>query len=157
MLSYSVFKKLLKESKDKVENHPHDKMREYSKPELDWEYHTEYEKYSKPRFPKAFKSREHFQKKYDESPTRHLTDHEHHHLQNYGGDHHDIKSVHNEMDHRRDVGRVEHDLKHGKTAPPIVLKHKHGLHLMAGNTRLSVASAHKKRLPVKVIDVSDQH
>jgi hypothetical protein len=136
-----------------VEKHPHSKMREYSKSELDWEHGTEYEKYSKPRFPHAFKDREHFQKKYDKAPLRHLTDHEHKHLGNYSGDHENIESVHRLMDHRRDVGRVEHDLQHGHTAPPIVLKHKHGLHLMAGNTRMSVASAHKKRLPVKVIDV----
>jgi hypothetical protein len=146
----------LKESLDENigdEKHPHDKMRDYTPKELDWEYHTEYEKYSKPHFPKAFKSREHFQKRYDESPTRHLTDDEHENLDNYSGDHRDMDEVRRNMGHRRDVDRIAHDLKHGKTAPPIVLRHKNGMHLMAGNTRLSVASAHKKRLPVKVIDV----
>lgn len=151
--------KILAISSD-VEKHPLDKMREYTKPEMDWEYHTEYEKYSKPKFPHAFKSREHFQKEYDKAPLRHLTEDEYYRLGNHTHPHYSKPSdVHKDsyLATRRDTHRIEKDLLHGKTAPPIILKHRRGLHLMAGNTRLCVSRAHNKNLPCKVIDVSDKH
>jgi hypothetical protein len=152
------FSQFLIESK--VENHPKEKMREYSKSELDWEYHTEYEKYSKPSFPHAFTSREHFQHEYDKAPLHHMSHDEYHNLQNHTK--YNVKKpedIHKEpyLAGRRDTKRIEKDLLHGKTAPPIVLKHKGGLHLMAGNTRLSVGRAHGKNIPVKRIDISDRH
>jgi hypothetical protein len=115
-------------------------------------------------FPKAFKSREHFQKEYDKAPLRHMTRGE---INNLGNSHlpsiamdrrdtnHKEQVVRNIIGKRRDVTRILHDIHHGKTAPPIILKHKNGLHLMAGNTRLIAGAAHNINIPAKIIHVKE--
>lgn len=147
-------------------DHPIGKMRDYTAKELDWEYGTEYQKYSKSFAPKAFSSREDFQKKFDAAPLRHLTHGEYHSLQNTSG----LSSIANSgntlgekeadvrkiIGARRDVGRIMTDLDEGRTAPPIVLKKGGTLRLMAGNTRLISSAARELNLPVKVIDVTEK-
>jgi len=147
-------------------NHPLHKMRDYTSKELDWEHGTEYEKYSKPHFPKAFKDRAHFQHEYDKSPLTHLSDKEMSSLgnsnvqsvlRNKGSKQQKEEQVRNIIGKRRNVDKIWHDMHHGQTAPPIILKHKRGLHLMAGNTRLLCSAAHGLNLPCKVIDISHIH
>ncbi len=154
------FKSFLIEGK--LEQHPLNKMREYTDSEFPWEY-REYTKYTKNVFPKAFDSQEHFKKKYDEAPLVHLKEPDLHSLDystvgSYMGSmpkDDKIDLAHAEFSHRRDVDRIQHDLLNGKTAPPIVLKHSKGLRILGGNTRLSLAAAHNINLPVKLIDITD--
>lgn len=138
-------------------------MREYTLKEMDWEYNREYEKYAKPFFPNAFDSREHYQKKYDASPLRHLSKDEFMNLDYCtapGVIHHQgdkMSYVKNEIGDRRNVDEIHKNIISGKTAPPIVLKHSKGIRLMAGNTRLLTGAAIGYNIPVKVIDISDRH
>jgi ParB-like chromosome segregation protein Spo0J len=135
------------------------KMRDYAPKELDWEYDVEYKKYSRPLFPKAFSSREDFQKKYDAAPTRPLNEQEFRKLGNSMASSGIGKSedwVHKTFSHRRDSARILKDLKEGETAPPIVLQHGKHLHLMAGQTRLAAGAALGISVPVKVINVGPE-
>lgn len=157
-----TLKQFIKESKEGFTNHPLDKMKPESKSGMDWEYDREYLTYSKPSFPNAFKSREHFQKEYDNAPMRHLTPHESKNLGNsnlshvysHRGDKESkTKLVRNIIGKRRDVDSIWNNIHNGKTTPPIILKHENGLHLMAGNTRLICGAAHNINIPAKIIDV----
>lgn len=137
--------------------HPSEKMREYTPKELDWEYEVEYKKYSQPVFPNAFHSREDFQKKYDAAPLVALSDTELKSLGNSmaaSGLGKNENWVHATFSHRRDSARILKDMKEGRTAPPIVLKHGNKLRLMAGQTRLAAGAALGISVPTKVIDVT---
>ena len=148
-----------------IKQHPLSKMRflKGSDPENDWEYHTEYQKYSRPRYPHAFKDRDDINKKYDEAPLRHLTKDEHMDLENsmharYMKDdtpENKMKDAVRTFSHRRDVGRIVDHLR-TKVSPPIILKHGKTLHLMAGQTRLSVGLANNLNVPAKIIVISDE-
>jgi hypothetical protein len=149
-----------------TKNHAIDKMRDYDEKEMDWEYKTEYEKYSKPSFPKAFKDRDHFQSEYIKAPLRHLSHEEIHSLGNSnvsdilktpGTKAAKTLAVRHLIGTRRNVNKIWKGIHKGKTAPPIILKHSKGLHLMAGNTRFVCGAAHGLNIPAKVIDISDRH
>ena len=129
---------------------------------MDWEYDREYKRYTKPLFPKAFKSREHFQQEYDKTPLTHMSHSEAMNLGNSdlgyvrshrGSQKQKTNLVRHIIGDRRDVDRIWDTLHNGKTSPPIVLKHDNGLHLMAGNTRLIAGAAHNINVPVKMIDI----
>lgn len=158
------FREFITENFSHIENHPVEKMREYTKAEFPWE-HREYTNYSKSRFPHAFKDEKHFAEKYKAAPMRHLAPHEIKSLEYStasGYLHHDAPSnkiahAHSEFGHRRDLGRIHDELHNGKMAPPIVLKHSKGMRILGGNTRLAYGLANNKNVPVKVIDISDKH
>ncbi len=144
-----------------LEKHPPEKMKHESEAGLDWEYDREVRQHAPQNIKNAFKSREHFGHEYANAEVRHLEPHEH--LSLSYSDHtnyipHDgksrLKDVQYDMNHRRDVGRIAKDIQHGQTAYPIVIKHFGGLRMLAGNTRMSTATALGKSLPVKVIDIS---
>lgn len=143
----------------KLERLPLSKMREYSEAEFPWEY-REYEKYASHIFPGAFKDAADFKKKYEAAPLAHLTDKQ---LKNLDystasgymdASHEAVDRAHEDFGHRRDTGRIEDDLLNGQSAPPIVLKHRGGLRILGGNTRLSMAAAHGYNMPVKIIDIT---
>lgn len=159
MKSLQQLKYDLQESISNMKNHPIEKMGPETKEGMDWEYHTEYEKYSKGSFPHAFKSREHFQKAYDETPLRHLT---HKEAMNLGNSnlagvisHKGDKEAHVRaiIGKRRNVDAIKDKIHNGITTPPIILQHDHGLHLMAGNTRLITGASQGVHIPAKIIDI----
>lgn len=159
-----TFKEYIAEAKDfsHIKDHPMEKMRDYTDAEFPWEY-REYTKYAKPHFPKAFDSADHFKKKYDEAPMRHLSHDELHNLDYSTASSWMHKSdtkkteAHETFEHHRDLSRIYDQMHHGKMPPPIVLKHSKGLRILGGNTRLSLGLAHDKNIPVKVVDISDRH
>lgn len=151
-----------------LSNYPLHKMRDYTPKELDWEHDVEYRKYSRPHFPKAFKDRKEFDEHYAKAPLTHLS---HEQFSQVGNStHHSfwdkegksskekmVEKAHRTFGHRRDVHRIIKQIHDGDVAPPIVLKHSGGYHMMAGNTRLSTAAAMGHNLPVKLIDISHRH
>jgi hypothetical protein len=147
-----------------IEDHPKDKIRDYTKEEFPWE-HREYTKYASKRFPNAFKDADHFKKEYDKAPLEHLSHHEIKHLEysTASGYLHNapinrkMSDAHGEFGHRRDVDKIAQGITHDKIPPPIVLKHSKGMRILGGNTRLAVGLANNKNLPVKIIDISDRH
>lgn len=153
-----------------LENHPKEKMRDYTPSELDWEYNKEYLEYGKHALPdNAFTSRGDFQQKFDAAPLVHLSKRDFMNL-NYStamsylamgadkGGPQALGRLQDSFGHRRDVGRIKTDLLEGQTAPPIVVRweDEYGdtqTRLLAGNTRLSVGAAHGLNVPVKMIDL----
>ena len=162
MKSFKSF--ISKKKVSHIENHPIDKMRDYTKEEFPWEY-REYTKYASSRFPHAFKDADHFSKEYKKAPLKHLSSDEIKKLEysTASGYLHDgpinrkLSDAKGEFGHRRDVDKISHGIDHEKMPPPIVLKHSGGMRILGGNTRLSVGLAKNKNLPVKIIDISDRH
>lgn len=156
-----TLRQILKEDYSHLQPHPMEKMREYTDKEFPWEY-REYTKYASSVFPRAFDSPEHFKQKYDASPMRHLSPDELKHLDystasSYlGNEPGKFERAKRHMTGHRDLDRIQSQLE-DKIPPPIVLKHSKGMRILGGNTRLTMALAQNKNLPVKVIDISDRH
>lgn len=138
--------------------HPLNRIRDYTPAELDWEYGTEYLKYSRPAFPHAFRDRSDFQDQYDAAPLRHLSDPEFYALRNSmacTGVGRGEQWIHDRFSHRRDTAKIIAGLSAGIIPPPIILKHRNGLHLMSGQTRLAAGAAVGLAVPAKVIEVME--
>jgi hypothetical protein len=135
---------------------PQTSMADEAEKGLKWEYEVEYKKYGGEKWGPGIKDQEDFNKRYKAAPLTYLTDEQYNNLGYTSINMNNLPTfndVHKQIGHRRDPKAIQDRMFNGITTPPIVLRKKNQLRLMAGQSRIFTGFASGFRVPVKVLDV----